>query len=332
MKEKSIVELNWIRALAAVGVILYHYTTRYPELFSSNIVFGYQFSWGRAGVNTFFLLSGFLSLYNLNEHITGVAYIRKRVKKLYPEYWICMALTAITELLFLKAFFPGGAALAVNMTMLQGFLGIKNVDGAYWTLAYELRFYALIFFLMFIKKICAIKWVSIAWVLLSLLYSSMDFNGSLWYLGKIFDFICMPEFCAPFSAGIFLFYLFKEYKDRSGWIGLICSLLLSFRVQDDSYFIALCMTIFAILLIKFIREHSEQYQRLLDKIQKWPVRSLSLIAEISYPLYLLHQYIGYAILQKAELFGAKSEWVIILPIFIISVLAVMIHRFVWRKK
>lgn len=54
MKEKSIVELNWIRALAAVGVILYHYTTRYPELFSSNIVFGYQFSWGRAGVNTFF--------------------------------------------------------------------------------------------------------------------------------------------------------------------------------------------------------------------------------------------------------------------------------------
>lgn len=152
MKEKSIVELNWIRALAAVGVILYHYTTRYPELFSSNIVFGYQFSWGRAGVNTFFLLSGFLSLYNLNEHITGVAYIRKRVKKLYPEYWICMALTAITELLFLKAFFPGGAALAVNMTMLQGFLGIKNVDGAYWTLAYELRFYALIFFLMFIKK------------------------------------------------------------------------------------------------------------------------------------------------------------------------------------
>jgi len=36
-----------------------------------------------------------------------------------------------------------------NLTMLNDYLGIKNIDGVYWTLQTELKFYACIFLLVY---------------------------------------------------------------------------------------------------------------------------------------------------------------------------------------
>lgn len=52
------------------------------------------------------------------------------------------------------------------------------------------------------------------------------------------------------------------------------------------------------------------------------------VASISYPLYLLHQNIGYIIIQKMEAIGLINEVFLIIPIIIIMFFAWLVHHFV----
>ena len=55
------------------------------------------------------------------------------------------------------------------------------------------------------------------------------------------------------------------------------------------------------------------------------MKPLQFIAKISFPLYLIHQYVGYCILQKLELCGLSNGFIIIIPILITIALANFIH-------
>jgi peptidoglycan/LPS O-acetylase OafA/YrhL len=56
---------------------------------------------------------------------------------------------------------------------------------------------------------------------------------------------------------------------------------------------------------------------------------LAFIASISYPLYLIHQKIGFIIISKIiEYTGCVSEIIIIVPIAISIVIAYLIHKFI----
>lgn len=64
-----------------------------------------------------------------------------------------------------------------------------------------------------------------------------------------------------------------------------------------------------------------------EKVQHYG-SSLKFFAGISYPLYLLHKKIGYFIIRMLENAGMVNEVVILVPFFIVIVLAWLIYRFV----
>ena len=137
----KIPELTWLRGFAAISVVLYHYTTRYYDVYGVVDKWFVNVSWGCGAVNTFFILSGFLTALTLRKNTSALCFIRKRAVRLYPTYWVCIILTTLAMLFLMPSKVVGLADLAINFTMFQGFVGVKAVDGVYWTVRYELQFY-----------------------------------------------------------------------------------------------------------------------------------------------------------------------------------------------
>lgn len=145
MTPRRILELDGLRGLAALAVLLFHYTVRYDQLFAPRRETGIRFTVGECGVMLFFMISGVVILLTLERSGSALDFCWNRVTRLYPAYWAAILAT------MLVVHSVGPAQLAVgwrdaafNLTMLQGLLGASHVDGVYWSLEVELVFYATI--------------------------------------------------------------------------------------------------------------------------------------------------------------------------------------------
>lgn len=139
--------LDGIRVLAALGVLFYHY-------------FALESAWGKApaevfphahrlavygwlGVEIFFLVSGFVIC--MSAWGRGVGdFAVSRISRLFPAYWAAVAFTSLVLFLSPEVRAVGRFSdVMVNLSMLQGGVGVANIDDAYWTLFVELKFYVL---------------------------------------------------------------------------------------------------------------------------------------------------------------------------------------------
>ena len=169
MQNERVNTLDLIRFVAAVAVVLYHYTARYtsnltsdPELFKSAALFT---KYGYLGVNLFFMISGFVILSSaINSN--PINFLISRATRLYPTFWVSVSVTAIF-VFFFEAPSPaiGWIQYLANLTMLNDYLHIENLDGVYWTLQAELKFYGCVFLLLLFGWINQYKkWLTV-WLL-----------------------------------------------------------------------------------------------------------------------------------------------------------------------
>lgn len=325
VKKKRILTLDYMRALACITVVLYHYTTRYQEIFGLNMDWSFIIPNGAWAVSIFFLLSGYLSVYQCREKDTLFSYSIRRASRLYPTYWVCILLTFVVTTLFLKSRAVSVPTALINLTMLQSFVGVPSVDGAYWTLANELVFYAFLGIAVVVfKQKKNLPWFALGW--LGVLFVLLTINSS----SRIYLAVCKvfaAEYGHMFITGCLIYYLLE---DRNGLrktisvLGLLLCLLYQYVVFGLSYFLFfLCMAVLLVLLL-FIHKRDITVP---EGLQKY-LRPLEYIAAISYPLYLIHQNIGYAILQKIQAQGMSGEWIVFVPAGVSIVVAYVLHRFV----
>ena len=106
---------------------------------------------GQMGVMVFFLCSGFIIPATLERSRRGdgrgrrfLAFWRSRFFRLFPLYWLSLAVAA--WLAFDGSYAPPSSMTTgdwlANVAMFQMLLGVPNALVAYWTLAFELVFYA----------------------------------------------------------------------------------------------------------------------------------------------------------------------------------------------
>jgi exopolysaccharide production protein ExoZ len=134
---RNIHSIQVLRAIAAIGVVLVH----------AGIDFNYwghaSINWhirGAAGVDLFFVISGFVMVYISKPHFgqgdTWMTFILRRIIRIVPLYWLVTTFYA----------FSGGHPLH---QIISSYLFIPDVEGAPpllaqgWTLRYEMFFYLL---------------------------------------------------------------------------------------------------------------------------------------------------------------------------------------------
>jgi peptidoglycan/LPS O-acetylase OafA/YrhL len=303
-KSARFLELDGLRGLAALSVVLYHYTYMFNQYFSNRSKPAFSFSRGNLGVELFFIISGFVILMTVSKAKTILDFLVSRLSRIYPVYWVAIFFTFTILTIFgtWPTGEPSKSAVLFNFTMLQRFFSIKAVDGVYWSLQYELLFYALIlgaFILGLIRRVELICITMLAaslayWVCLQAnVFSSLGPAGSLikqaWLLAIILG---DAEF---FVTGMML-YRIREKGSSSTRLAVIAGAIgMSFLV--DGWVIGFAHTAFAILVGLAIA----------GRLPVLSSRPMVFLGAISYPLYLVHQYAGYVLIDKLEAAGVNPN-------------------------
>lgn len=142
-----------LRGVAALLVVFYHVTGNAKEILHINFLFNF-FSFGFAGVDIFFVLSGFIITYTSVKNIHLIKNIKnffhRRFVRIFPNYWIITTIFLLIQIL-LPAFYKTHYTFSL-INLLNTYLllpGHVMVNGVSWTLTFELFFY-IVFSLAFL--------------------------------------------------------------------------------------------------------------------------------------------------------------------------------------
>ena len=262
------------------------------------------------------MISGFVIYMTLLKTNDVKGFIFKRTVRLYPAYLVSVTLTFIT------IFFMGLEGMEIslrdyffNLTMFQGVIpgiGIDLVDGSYWSLGIELTFYVFCIILLSMGLAKKTVLVTSLWLsgifLIKILYINSLITPIIGDLGII-------NYSNLFIAGI-MFYQLKQNKLIVYHLIIALSLLFQFCFHSiSSGLIISCFYGVFYLLIN-------------NKISFLGTRTLTFLGTISYSLYLVHQSIGYIIIDYIEQLGLTNEIFILVPISITIALATVITFYI----
>lgn len=145
--------LDGLRGIAILLVVLFHAYSRYPDIVPYKDSYKYfpLFEYGFLGVQLFFLLSGFVILMTLERSKNFFSFMYKRWIRLFPAMLIATILIFSTAFLFYER--PGGmpnlysvlpGLLFIEPSLLDKIMGggkILPLEGAFWSLYIEMKFY-----------------------------------------------------------------------------------------------------------------------------------------------------------------------------------------------
>lgn len=296
MQQYRVTEIDLLRFFAALSVIFFHYSFKgYADgrITISFLTLGGVSKYGYLGVELFFLISGFVILLTASS-CDLKKFIISRLVRLYPTFWICCTLTFIITGLFGTSNLKGSISdYLVNLTMLNGFFGVKSIDGVYWSLFVEIKFYFLITLLILINQIKN----SIVFLLLWL--------GCIVVLHiypiSILKTVLIFDYSPFFIAGATFFLVYSRGLSFVKVLILICTLIIGayhslqaipqleqhFNSEFNKYIVIGVILMFFLVFYLIATKRTG----VIGKIN-WLT-----LGSITYPIYLIHQNIGFALIN-----------------------------------
>jgi exopolysaccharide production protein ExoZ len=283
--------LQYLRALAAGLVALLH----------AAIEAGLSFSIGEMGVDIFFVLSGFLMWTITANETRPLAFLRDRVRRIMPSYWL---VTIAVSIAIASGLYRTTTISFDQAVMSLLFIPHFSTDGLLypvlkqgWTLNYEMFFYALFAATLLLPRRYR-AWALIAMlgalVALGLLFSPTDAMG-IFYTDPI-----MLEFTLGIGLGI----LWERGYSRAGF-GVVAAistigLLLSMIVEERLFFFGMPALLIVALALAF------------EKVGKVPHLPLvKLLGDASYSIYLWHTIAISACVRIVSHFGLDPLFVMV---------------------
>jgi peptidoglycan/LPS O-acetylase OafA/YrhL len=291
--------LDGLRLVAALMVVLYHYTGYNTQNYwgrTDSAVFpvAHSFtSYGWLGVYLFFLISGFVICMS-SWNRTPRQFLFSRFSRLYPAYWVAIVLTSVVVFATPRAARLSPPQTLANMTMFQKGLGVPDVDGVYWTLWAELRFYML--FAVIVALGATYRRV-MAFCVIWMAACMMAPSGGSALLSEIVE----PTYAPFFIGGIGIYLMYRFGSRPEIWLLIVASWLdgqfqlvgLSDTAEDNvrthiSWTVCVALVaLFYAVLIAVARGRLE--------FLNW--RWLTAAGAMTYPLYLVHERIGLEIIS-----------------------------------
>lgn len=310
-----LVQIDGLRAIAALTVVAYHYTTRYDYWYLHSAPIGLQLTHGVLGVCLFFAISGFVIFMTLDRIRAPLDFVVSRFSRLFPTYWTAVALTwLIVTLGGLPGHEVSWKHAIVNFTMLQSFVGVPEVDGVYWSLQVELVFYTWMLVLWAagaLKRPVAVCVVCAVWVAASLAAAL----GGRAHIPYTVARLLLLEWIPWFALGLMAYVTLREGAIRLRHALVVVMALAAIAVQAD-----LVISAGALVTVAAIFGASRSAFPLLAR------GPLVFFGLISYPLYLVHENIGWLIILSAENLGAAPWLAIVLALAGCIGLATLLHE------
>lgn len=285
-----LLELDALRGLAALSVVVFHFTIN-----ENAAKLGWEFRYGVTGVDIFFIISGFVIFLTIQKVRKWQDFAVSRLARLYPTFWACVFITAA----FVYAYQPDlitWKVLLANLTMFPVYFGIENLDGVYWTLLVEMVFYLWILAIYLARGLDQIVAIGTAFTA-----GVVAFHlGKAYYL-DFYEFITwkvqLLNHFPLFFSGI-LFYQLKYKGFAWRYVGLILLCLVAAIYLHDKGGRSMYHVTWAEHTILLVLYHAVFFLFVLGKLRflVWP--PLLFLGKISYSLYLLHQYIGLRVIPS----------------------------------
>jgi len=301
-------EIDLLRFLAALAVVLFHFTFRgfhgdhlspveYPVL-------GSVFKYGYMGVEFFFIISGYVVLLSAQGK-TLSQFFTSRVMRLFPAYWVVCTLCFVVVRLFGPAVHaPGWSPLLdaplkgylYSMTMLQSFFGVNSLDGVYWTLGYEISFYFLVAVLLTFGWLRHLPWVLVSWLAYCALVGPTTAPNA-------FSLLLFPRYAPFFAAGMVFYLIQTQQAARWKLYGLLAATFalglraaLSRAAENaqnyhQPFSAAVVAGLFSLFFVVFLLI-------IYRKINLGQASWAAFAGALTYPLYLAHHSMGYVVFQR----------------------------------
>jgi peptidoglycan/LPS O-acetylase OafA/YrhL len=328
----SLEGIQVLRAIAALMVVLHHSLEESLAAVQPFKILDWLISFGAAGVDIFFVISGFIMFYvsfPTDQAVASpVSFLVKRITRIYPFYWFCVALvlglwsTGLFHSLQLDT-----DVLVRSVFLLPSEHLIINVS---WTLVYEMYFY-LIFAVTLTYRRPLISLFGTSGAIL-ILYTFGHFAPDAALRAFLSNAIAV-EFC----FGLFLAYLFQKCPGlrsatRLFWIpgfALLCTAPMvvphanTNGLPDAARVLAWGIPAFLIVLSFLSLKPNRTRLR----------RVMVLLGDASYAIYLTHPLvmITYARLLTGDLANLPQLPVVPLVVLLSASLGLLIHVFVERR-
>lgn len=314
-------ELDGLRGIAALAVVLLHFTVVFEQIFPGHEPLGVSFPYGGLGVQLFFLISGYVILMTSRRYGHPGEFLRARAIRLYPTYWVSLTLTVLVVFgLGVDRLFRPFWEIASNYTMFQSFVGIRDFDGVYWSLAREMVFYLLIALTLWVcrRKVpdWFVHWFALAWALggLALIAAYAATDSSL---VRVLVLASVAQYAPLFGLGM-NFYLYATTGKMHPVVFPLGALVIINEALMTNWVNGLLCGGLVLLFAWVIVVKDVSVLR--NPVLVW-------LGGVSYPLYLLHQNIGYSIMdQTIDTIGAWPAR--ILALAVVLLLAWAVHELV----
>lgn len=286
--------LDGLRFVAALGVLAYHFTTRDTTAWGRDLadVAPAVSSWAvytSLGPELFFVISGFVILMTAwGRSVPDV--IGSRVGRLYPGYWVAVLATGALLLWVWQGKVVTGSQVLVNLTLLQSLVEVNHVDGVYWTLWVELRFYLLmVLFAAVGVTRRRVLWFAALWPAAAMLARTLGWSDAVTWL--------VAPYAPLFAAGMALYVIHRTGHAVLPWAlvagnaALATAALVPARMRSlgENAVVAPRPVLLAAALLGCVALVAVVA---LTPLARWRWAGLTAAGALTYPLYLLHEYWG----------------------------------------
>jgi len=345
-KKIKIVNIQFLRAIAALAVVFYHTSAQYFAAGgeATGNIFSFMSQVGYVGVDVFFVISGYI-MWITTKKVNGFRgakkFIYARLTRIYLGYW--------PFFFFLLVAYYFGSSLDGFDLLGSFFLTVSSTGKLLlqvaWTLQYELYFYLFFSLLLFLPRKKSIKFLffvfimTIAIQLFGIFHLDMYAKNKLDSISTFYTFWFSPFF-VEFLLGCFVGYYFEHRNIKNVFLVFLAIFLLfasAIFYQNNyivgslasGYYMPQRVIFFGTISMLLLAVLVEMNQR---NIIIFPKFSL-LVGGASYSLYLSHiilLYFLYAIGLRTAIknYAAHQGIIKIIIILIIVLYSIWHYKFI----
>ncbi|MET0330465.1 MAG: acyltransferase [Dyella sp.] len=287
------------------------------------------FLYGVFGVGIFFLISGLVIPISLRNLSTG-KYLFRRFFRIYPTYWFCLLISIF--LYFVCSWYwstplSGRISqpfLIKNLPLIHSAAGIASLDFVSWSLAIEIKFYVIFSLIALVGKnahqVAMLSITFLALCCLAAYFSTQGLEPASFFVRSISD---MKYMTFMFLGCLFYYVLYKKLSVRAalGYGAIIFTLFATINSFYENEFLGPLAKNYSYALILFSACYLCRRKFKENKI-------LDFLADISFPLYLVHSMIGYVAMPILINERISYTWAWMLSLSLAIFIAFLVHKYI----